>query len=79
MPATRVPSDEDVRAQFRAGIKKLRLTPPRVKLVFKDISWESTRDEEFTAAFEGAVPENERAGWYEVLGLRASGRAKRGW
>ena len=56
---------------MRAGIQKLRITEPSVKLVFKEISWESTRDAEFTEAF--AIPP---ASWVHPFKLR--GRTGRG-
>jgi hypothetical protein len=59
--------DIDIEATVRAGIQKLRITEPSVKLVFKEISWESTRDAEFTEALRKALPAEALNGWFEVF------------
>jgi hypothetical protein len=59
--------DIDIDAKVRAGIQKLRITEPSVKLVFKEISWESTRDGEFTDALRKALPADALKGWFEVF------------
>jgi hypothetical protein len=55
----------DVKAVVIAGIQKLRITEPNVKLVFKEISWESTRDAEFTDALRKAFPHEDLKKWFE--------------
>ena len=52
---------------MRKGIQKLRITEASVKLVFKEISWESTRDVEFTEALRKALPADALKGWFEVF------------
>jgi len=59
--------DIDIKATVAAGIQKLRVTEPSVKLVFKEISWESTRDGEFTNALRKAVPAEQLKDWFEVF------------
>lgn len=57
----------DIKATVQEGIKKLRVTEPSVKLVFKEISWESTRDEEFMQTLKKSLPAAELTGWFEVF------------
>jgi hypothetical protein len=59
--------DINVEATVREGIRKLRVTEPSVKLVFKEISWESTKDSEFTDALHKALPAEALEGWFEVF------------
>ena len=59
--------DINVEATVREGIQRLRITEPSVKLVFKEISWESTRDTEFTEALRKALPAEALKGWFEVF------------
>jgi hypothetical protein len=59
--------DINIEATVREGIRKLRVTDPSVKLVFKDISWESTKDSEFTDAMHKALPAEALEGWFEVF------------
>ena len=47
------------------GIQKLRITEPSVKLVFKEISWEFTRDAEFARALRSAFPNEDLKKWFE--------------
>jgi hypothetical protein len=47
--------DIDIDGTVRSGIKRLRVIQPSIKLVFKEISWESTRDGEFTEALRKAL------------------------
>lgn len=49
-----------------AGMQRLRVTEPHVKLLFKEIAWESTRDVEFTRAL-AKVPEIGKAPWFETF------------
>jgi hypothetical protein len=66
-PAKEKIKDIDIETTVRAGIQKLRITEPSVKLVFKEISWESTRDAEFTEALRKALPDEALKGWFEVF------------
>jgi hypothetical protein len=66
-PAKEKIKDIDIESTVRAGIQKLRITEPSVKLVFKEISWESTRDAEFTEALRKALPAEVLKGWFEVF------------
>jgi hypothetical protein len=66
-PAKDKLKDVDVKQAVRDGIQKLRITEPGVKLVFKDISWESTRDAEFADALRKALPPEQLKDWYHVF------------
>lgn len=68
--------DDEIKAIVLAGIQKLRIIEPRVKIVFKEISWESTRDDEFTEALRKSLPAAELEGWFEVF-TAAKERARR--
>ena len=59
--------DMNIEATVTAGIQRLRVTEPGVKLVFKEISWESTGDEEFAEALRKALPAEALKGWFEVF------------
>lgn len=52
-------------AEVTKGLHRMRVTEPRVRLVTKDVSWESTRDEEFTQALQEALPPKDLKGWFE--------------
>ena len=57
--------DVNIKAVVIAGIQKLRITEPNVKLLFKEISWESARDAEFTDALRKAFPNEDLKKWFE--------------
>jgi hypothetical protein len=54
-----------IETMVRTGIQRLRIIEPGVKLVFKDVSWESTRDAEFMDEFRKALPVEAQKGWFE--------------
>jgi hypothetical protein len=49
------------------GIQHLRVTEPSIKLVFKEISRESTRDNEFADALSRVLTDEELEGWFKVF------------
>lgn len=51
----------------RKGLDNLRVIEPSVKVVYKNITVESTRDQEFLAALEKVLPEAELVGWFQVF------------
>jgi hypothetical protein len=55
----------DLESQVRRGLDRLRMTEPRVRIVLKNVSWESSRDEEFLQALRVALSEEELSGWFE--------------
>jgi len=55
----------DLRAEVRAGLNRMRVTQPKVRIVLKNVSWESTRDAEFLEALRGSFTDAERSGWFE--------------
>lgn len=55
----------DLEAEVRAGLARMRVIEPQVRIVLKNVAWESTRDTEFQAALERALSANERRGWFE--------------
>jgi hypothetical protein len=44
----------------------MRVIEPAVKLVFKDVSWESTGDAEFVRALRETLPAEDLDGWFKV-------------
>lgn len=66
----RAPNREQVRhvdltAEVQRGLQRLRVIEPRVRIVLKNVSWESSRDDEFLEALANALPEDELEGWFE--------------
>ena len=57
----------DLEEQIHRGIQNLSVIEPSVKLVFKDIAWESTRDKEFTEALREALPATDWQEWFETF------------
>lgn len=57
---------EAVEAMIREGIQGMRVIEPSVKLVFKDVSWESTGDPEFRKALGEVLPKEDAQGWFKV-------------
>ena len=55
----------DLEAEVRLGLERMRVINPQVRIVLKDIAWESTRDAEFLEALEKAFPPHDRQGWLE--------------
>jgi len=57
---------EAVETMIRTGIQGMRVIEPSVKLVFKDVSWESTGDPEFRKALGEVLPKEDAQGWFNV-------------
>lgn len=55
----------DLKAEVQRGLQRLRVIEPTVRIVLKNVSWESSRDSEFLAALEKALPKKELEGWFE--------------
>lgn len=55
----------DLEAEVRRGLARMRVIAPQVRIVLKNIAWESTRDAEFQEALEKAFPPEDRQGWFE--------------
>lgn len=55
----------NLKAEIEKGLTRMRIAEPRVRIVPKEISWESTRDEEFTRGIREAIPAEELRGWFE--------------
>ncbi len=51
----------------RKGLDNLRVIEPNVKVVYKNITVESTRDKEFLEVLRKAVPEQELEGWFQIF------------
>jgi len=55
----------DFRIKVKNGLRRMRVIEPMIRIVQKDVSWESSRDGEFTAALKKSFLEEELSGWFE--------------
>lgn len=55
----------DLDRLVRKGLERMRVIDPRVRIVIKDVSWESSRDREFSTALRKALPPKDLKGWFE--------------
>lgn len=55
----------DLKSIVKKGLSRMRVIEPQVRIVLKNVAWESTRDKEFQQALEKAFPPAERKGWFE--------------
>jgi hypothetical protein len=55
----------DLEEEVRKGLARMRVIEPKVRIVTKEVSWESTRDKEFTQVLRSALKAEELAGWFE--------------
>jgi len=58
---------EQIEELVRKGLDNLRVIEPSVKVVYKNITVESTRDKEFLEVLRKAVPEQELEGWFHIF------------
>ena len=55
----------DLNREIREGFERMRVIEPRVRVVIKNVSWESSRDTEFTDALRRALPPDDLSGWFD--------------
>ena len=55
----------DLNTVVRSGLAGMRVIQPHVRIVIKDVSWESSRDQEFTTALRRALPAEDLRGWFD--------------
>jgi hypothetical protein len=55
----------DLEAEVRKGLARMRVIEPQVRIVLKNVAWESSRDAEFLTALENAIPAQDRQGWFD--------------
>ncbi len=60
-------SPDEIEQLVRAGLERLRVIEPSVKVVYKNVAIESTRDKEFIEALKRALPKKDLEGWFEVF------------
>jgi hypothetical protein len=58
---------DDVIRLVKKGLDTLRVIDPSVKVIYKNFTVESTRDQEFVDALKKVVPKGELKGWYEIF------------
>lgn len=56
-----------IEALVRQGLDNLRVIVPEVKVVYKNITVESTKDEEFLNTLKKVVPAKELEGWFHIF------------
>lgn len=56
-----------IRALVEKGLASLRIIEPGVKVVYKNITVESARDQEFNEVLDKAVPKEKLQAWYEIF------------
>ena len=56
-----------ITALVKKGLDGLRVIEPSVKVVYKNITVESTRDSEFLDTLRKAVPAEELEGWFQIF------------
>jgi len=54
----------DLAGEVRNGLARMRVIEPNVRIVLKNVAWESTRDGEFQNALAQALPQQELEGWF---------------
>ena len=55
----------NLNCEVRAGFERMRVIEPRVRIVIKNVSWESSRDSEFTDALRRVLPADDLRGWFD--------------
>ncbi|MDP2419513.1 MAG: hypothetical protein Q8M33_18815, partial [Hydrogenophaga sp.] len=58
---------ERIEDLVRDGLSKLRVIEPSVKVIYKNFTVESTRDQEFVDALKKVVPKDELTDWFSVF------------
>ncbi|HXG70829.1 MAG TPA: hypothetical protein VNJ04_09495 [Gemmatimonadaceae bacterium] len=59
----------DLKQEVRRGFERLRVIEPKVRIVLKDVAWESSRDKEFMTALAQAFPKTDLEGWFEEFNV----------
>jgi hypothetical protein len=62
--------------EVRKGFERMRVIEPRVRIVTKNVSWESSRDKEFIDALQRVLPPDDLRGWFDEF-TAAEGKRSR--
>ena len=60
-----IPKDICLNDEVRKGFESMRVIEPRVRIVTKNVSWEASRDSEFTDALQRVLPPDDLRGWFD--------------
>ena len=60
-------ADATIAELVRRGFERLRATEPGVKVVYKNLAVESTRDEQFLQILRRHMPKEELKGWFHIF------------
>jgi len=55
----------DLKEEVKSGLARMRVIEPKVRIVLKNVSWESSRDQEFNEALVNAFSKEELKGWFK--------------
>ena len=55
----------NLQEEVKRGLQRMRMIEPKVRIVLKNVSWESSCDEEFNTSLRNAFSEDELKGWFE--------------
>ena len=58
-------SPAELKQEVEAGLQRMKVTEPKVRIVTKDVSWESSRDQEFQESMRHAFTPDELKGWFD--------------
>ena len=58
-------ADIDLNDEVRKGFERMRVIEPRVRIVIKNVSWESSRDKEFTDALQRVLHPDDLRDWFD--------------
>ncbi len=58
---------DQIKEQLKKGLDNLRVIEPNVKVLFKNITVESTRDQEFLDVLRNALPKDESQDWFHFF------------
>lgn len=58
------PEKSSLSIEVKKGLERMRVIEPKVRTVLKDVSWDSSRDNEFNEALKKAFTADERKGWF---------------
>lgn len=58
---------EDITRLVQKGLENLRVIEPGVKVIYKNITVESTRDQEFLDMLKKNLPEQDLKGWFHIF------------
>ena len=56
---------DSLEQEVKAGLQRMKVVEPKVRIVTKNVSWESSRDQEFQQSMRQAFTPDELKGWFD--------------